>query len=84
VRALTAAVLAVALAAVAGCRKTGEGQYEVDKPVIGTEKDTVTTPSVDVGTRKDTVTVPTVETKKKEVRVPTVDVEKPRQKDSNP
>jgi hypothetical protein len=78
VRALTLAVLATALAAGAACRKTGEGQYEVDKPVIGTQKDTVNTPSVDVGTRRDTITTPTVGTKKTEVKVPTVDVKPPK------
>jgi hypothetical protein len=63
-----------------GCKKTDEGEYEVerpvvktvkdtiivDKPVVGTEKDTIHTPSVDVGTTEDTVVVkrPTVEVKK--------------------
>ncbi len=77
-RNLTLAVLGAALIATGACKKTGEGQYEVQKPVVGTETDTMNTPSVETGTRKDTVSVPTVGTEKKEVNVPTVDVKKPR------
>lgn len=72
------ALLVVAAGSLGGCRKTGEGEYEVDKPVIGTEKDTINTPSVDVGTQKDTITVPTVTTEQREVTVPTVDVDPPK------
>lgn len=74
--------LAVAFAAVwtlSGCKKTGEGQYEVEKPVIGTEKDTINTPTVETGTVKDTINVPTVKTEKKEVTVPKVEVKKPNE-----
>jgi hypothetical protein len=71
---LMLAVALAALTAVGACKKTGEGQYEVQKPVIGTESDTVNTPSIETGTVKDTVTVPTVETKKKEVTLPKVEV----------
>lgn len=56
-------------AAVTACQKTGEGEYEVDKPVVGTVKDTIHTPSVDVGTQQDTVVVTT----------PTVDVKGPNE-----
>jgi hypothetical protein len=69
--------LATALAAVftlTGCEKTGDGQYEVQKPVVGTETDTVNTPSIETGTVKDTITVPKVESEKKEVTVPKVEV----------
>jgi hypothetical protein len=80
VRALTFALLAAAVAALPGCRKTGEGQYEVEKPVVGTQTDTVNTPSVDVGTKKDTITTPDVDVKSKktEVEVPTVKVKPPK------
>ena len=48
-------VAAVAvLAATSACKKTGEGEYQVEKPVVGTETDTVNTPSVETGTVKDT------------------------------
>jgi hypothetical protein len=79
VRKVTLAVAIAALWTLNGCKKTGEGQYEVQKPVIGTETDTVNTPSVETGTVKDTITVPKVETEKKEVTVPKVEVKKPKQ-----
>jgi hypothetical protein len=79
VRKVTLALTVAALCAAGACKKTGEGQYEVQKPVIGTETDTVNTPSVETGTAKDTVTVPKVETEKKEVTVPKVEVKKPKQ-----
>ena len=44
-----------------GCRKTGEGEYEVERPVVGTTTDTVLTPTVDVGTDTMTVKVPDVD-----------------------
>jgi hypothetical protein len=76
---LTLAVAVAMLWAVSGCKKTGEGQYEVQKPVVGTETDTVNTPSVETGTVKDTITVPKVESEKKEVNVPKVEVKKPKE-----
>jgi hypothetical protein len=79
VRRLTVALAFAAVWTLTGCKKTGEGQYEVEKPVIGTETDTVNTPSVETGTVKDTITVPTVETEKKEVTVPKVEVKKPNE-----
>jgi hypothetical protein len=57
----------VSLAAVAitlaGCKKTGEGEYEVERPTVGTTTDTVRVPEVDLGTTTDTFVVkrPTVE-----------------------
>ena len=78
-RKLSLAVAVAALWAVSSCKKTGEGQYEVQKPVVGTETDTVNTPSVETGTVKDTITVPKVGTEKKEVTVPKVEVKKPNQ-----
>jgi hypothetical protein len=84
VRVLTIAGLA-AIVAVAGCKKTGDREYEVEKPVVGTQTDTVRTPDVDVGMQKDTLTVPDVDVNKKkvEVNVPDVDVQKPSEKDTN-
>ena len=80
-RTLTAAIILGGAALMAGCEKTGEGEYEVQKPVVGVETDTVNTPTVDVGTTKDTITVPTVETEEKEVKLPTVDVDPPKDND---
>lgn len=59
------------------CKKTGDGEYEVQKPTVGTTTDTVQTPSVETGTVKDTINVPKVTTQKKEVNVPKVDVKTP-------
>jgi hypothetical protein len=79
VRRLTVALAFAAVWTLAGCKKTGEGQYEIQKPVIGTETDTINTPSVETGTVKDTITVPKVETEKKEVTVPKVEVKRPNE-----
>jgi hypothetical protein len=78
---LAAAVAAFVLTS--GCEKTGEGEYEVEKPVIGTETDTLETPSVETGTVKDTISVPDVDvdTEKKEVNVPSVDIETPSERE---
>ena len=78
---LAAAIAAFVLTA--GCKKTGEGEYEVQKPVIGSETDTMETPSVETGTVKDTLSVPDVDvnTEKKEVTVPKVDVETPSERE---
>jgi hypothetical protein len=77
VRKLTLAAGIAALVITGACKKTGEGEYEVQKPTIGTTTDTVETPSVETGTVKDTLTVPTVGTEKKEVDVPKVKVKTP-------
>ena len=83
-----AALLALPLAA---CKKTGDNQYQVQTPTIGTDTHTVTTPNVDVGSKIDTINTPTVGTKKDtiivdkpvvgtkktEVKTPTVRVTKP-------
>ena len=78
--ALAAAI--AALVATSACKKTGEGEYQVEKPVVGTETDTVQTPSIETGTVKDTISVPDVDvkTEKKEVKLPKVDVETPKER----
>ena len=76
----TMIVLTLAAAVSMGaCKKTGEGEYEVQKPVIGTQTDTVHTPSVEVGTDTHTVTTPKVEVKKDSTHIvtPKVTVKKP-------
>jgi hypothetical protein len=50
-RAATIATLAT-LCALGACKKTGEGEYEVQKPIVGFETDTVKVPEVEV--KKDT------------------------------
>ena len=85
---LGAALLVLPLAA---CKKTGDNEYQVKTPTVGTETKTVTTPDVDVGTKKDTISTPVVGTKKDtivvdkpvvgtkktEVSTPTVKITKP-------
>ena len=53
----------VAVSTLAGCDKTGEGEFKVQTPDVdvSTDTSTVQTPSVDVG--KDTVAVPDVDVK---------------------
>lgn len=83
--------IALIVLPVAACQKTGENEFQVQTPTIGTETKTVTTPDVDVGTKKDTISTPVVGTqketlivnkpvvgtKKTEVSTPTVRVNKP-------
>jgi hypothetical protein len=71
-----AAVLALSATA---CKKTGEGAYEVQKPVVGTVTDTVHTPVVETGVDTTKVAVPKVEVKRDSatIKVPTVTIKKP-------
>jgi hypothetical protein len=80
VRKVTLAAGIAALVITGACKKTGEGEYQVQKPTVGTTTDTVETPSVETGTVKDTLTVPKVGTEKKEVDVPKVDVKTPEER----
>ena len=82
-RNVTWAAAIAAILATSACEKTGEGEYEVEKPVVGTESDTVETPSVETGTARDTISVPDVdvESEDKEVKVPKVDVETPNERE---
>ena len=45
----------------AGCERTGEGEYEVQRPVIGTTTDTVRVPTVDVGKDTHLIVTPDVD-----------------------
>ncbi len=76
-----AAVAAVlAAVSISACKKTGEGEYQVERPVVGTQTDTIHTPTVEVGTDTAKVAVPKVEVKKDTaaVKVPTVKVNPPK------
>ena len=79
-RQLTLAAGIGAIVIAGACKRTGEGEYEVKKPVIGTETDTVRTPSVETGAVKDTVEVPRISTERKEVEVPKAKVVPPEQR----
>jgi hypothetical protein len=73
------AVTIAALASLTACKKTGDGEYEVQRPVIGTTTDTVRTPSVSVGKETTTVATPKVEVRKDSTKIvtPKVTVKKP-------
>jgi hypothetical protein len=70
----------MAVVSISACKKTGDGEYQVEKPVVGTQTDTVHTPTVDVGTDTTKVAVPKVEVKKDSatIKVPTVKVNPPK------
>ena len=48
-------------AALAACERTGEGEYEVQRPVIGTTTDTVRVPTVDVGKDTQVIITPDID-----------------------
>jgi hypothetical protein len=79
-RKLTLAAGIAALIVTGACKKTGEGEYQVEKPTVGTTTDTIHTPSVETGTVKDTINVPKVTTEKKEVTMPKVEVKTPEER----
>jgi len=66
VRKMILGVALLALSTVA-CKKTGEGEYEVQKPVVGTETDTVRTPTIEMA--KDTINVVTPKVVKETTQV---------------
>lgn len=74
--AVVAAVMAVV--SISACKKTGEGEYQVERPVVGTQTDTIHTPTIEVGTDTARVTVPNVDVRKDtaSITVPTVKVKK--------
>ncbi|MBC7789868.1 MAG: hypothetical protein H7Z74_07965 [Anaerolineae bacterium] len=62
-RKLSLAAVIVAVVAFSACKKTGEGEYEVQKPVVGTTTDTVQTPTIEVGKDTTMVVTPDVDVK---------------------
>ena len=76
VRKFAAVAAVLAVVSISACKKTGDGEYQVEKPVVGTQTDTIHTPTVDVGTDTAKVAVPKVEVKKDSatIKVPTVKV----------
>src|SRR5215210_421665 len=77
---LAAVAAVMAVVSISACKKTGEGEYQVEKPVVGTQTDTINTPTVDVGTDTARVTVPKVDVRKDtaSIKVPTVKVNPPK------
>jgi len=80
VRKFAAFAAVMAIVSISACKKTGEGEYQVEKPVVGTQTDTIHTPTVEVGTDTANVTVPKVQVKKDtaKIKVPTVKVNPPK------
>ena len=78
VRKLAAVAAIMAVVSISACKKTGDGEYQVEKPVVGTQTDTIHTPTVDVGTQTTTVAVPKVQVKKDSttIKTPTISVKK--------
>jgi hypothetical protein len=76
VRKLAVVAAALAVVSISACKKTGEGQYQVEKPVIGTQTDTIHTPTLDVGTQTTTVAVPKVKMDSAKIKTPTITVKK--------
>jgi hypothetical protein len=70
---LAVAILAVSITA---CKKTANGDVEVQKPVVGTVTDTLNVPSVSVTTDSTKVEVPKVVTDTATIKVPKVQVKK--------
>ena len=66
----------MAIVSISACKKTGEGEYQVEKPVVGTQTDTIHTPTIDVGTQTTTVAVPKVKMDSAKIKTPTVTVKK--------
>jgi hypothetical protein len=80
VRKFAAVAAVLAVVSISACKKTGDGEYQVEKPVVGTQTDTIHTPTVSVGTDTTKVAVPKVEVKKDSatIKVPTVHVNPPK------
>jgi hypothetical protein len=81
VRSIALAAVLVAATTLAACKKTGENEFEVERPTVGTTTDTVRTPDVDVRMDTAKVTVPNVDVNVRKdtatVAVPKVDVKRP-------
>lgn len=71
-------VLVLAAGALAGCKKTSDGDVVVQTPRVTSETDTVKMPTVQTGTDTVSAVVPKVEVKKEttSVTVPKVTVKK--------
>jgi hypothetical protein len=88
---ITAAMVAAGVLGLTACdvKKTQEGhvqmpKYDVEKKQsadVQLPKYDVTTPDVTVGSKEKTVTVPKVETEKKTIDVPAVDVKTAKEKE---
>jgi hypothetical protein len=76
VRKLAAVAAVMAVVSISACKKTGDGEYQVEKPVVGTQTDTIHTPTLQVGTETTTVAVPKVKMDSAKIKTPVVKVKK--------
>jgi hypothetical protein len=76
VRKLAAVAAVMAVVSISACKKTGDGEYQVEKPVVGTQTDTIHTPTVQVGSETTTVAVPKVKMDSAKIKTPTITVKK--------
>jgi hypothetical protein len=76
VRKLAAVAAVMAVVSISACKKTGDGEYQVEKPVVGTQTDTIHTPTIQVGTETTTVAVPKVKMDSAKIKTPTIKVKK--------
>jgi len=76
VRKLAAVAAVMAVVSISACKKTGDGQYQIEKPVIGTQTDTINAPTIHVGTETTTVAVPKVKMDSAKIKTPTITVKK--------
>ncbi|HEY8833600.1 MAG TPA: hypothetical protein VIM21_13975 [Gemmatimonadaceae bacterium] len=75
-RKLAAVAAVMAVVSISACKKTGDGEYQVEKPVVGTQTDTIHTPTVQVGSETTTVAVPKVKMDSAKIKTPTITVKK--------
>ena len=75
-RKLAAVAAVMAVVSISACKKTGDGEYQVEKPVVGTQTDTIHTPTLQVGTETTTVAVPKVKMDSAKIKTPTVKVKR--------
>ena len=75
-RKLAAVAAVMAVVSISACKKTGDGEYQVEKPVVGTQTDTIHTPTLEVGTQTTTVAVPKVKMDSAKIKTPTVKVKR--------
>jgi hypothetical protein len=76
VRKLAAVAAVMAVVSISACKKTGDGEYQVEKPVVGTQTDTIHTPTIEVGTDTTTVAVPKVKMDSAKIKTPTITLKK--------
>ena len=75
-RKLAAVAAVMAVVSISACKKTGDGEYQVQKPVVGTQTDTIHTPTIQVGTETTTVAVPKVKMDSAKIKTPTLKVKR--------